>query len=535
MQVEEGGTLVVGAKEVEVTSESSEKEWEQLISRARQEAREEKAAKAEGKGKRAEASLPLWLQSAADQTVAAAGDSAADQNNKPFKVPNRTATCVPNFKSHTVACGKPMFDPLKEGALVMPKPPPGHFLRQDENRLVDVVVDPLLSNQLRAHQKQGLVFLYQKVLGFTKVRTGNSEVVVEGAILADEMGLGKSLQTVALVWTMLRQSPISGTQLARKVLLVAPSSLLKNWQKEFRKWLGSERILIHIADTGDKVTQFRSYSAAPILLVSYEMMVRTLEDLKKVSWDLVVCDEAHRLKNNDTKASGSLAKLPCRRRVLLTGTPVQNDLGEFYSLVEAVCPGLLGSRQSFHKSVEIPVEVGRQPAASEEEKKKGRDVMEALELATKQIVLRRTQEVINKFLPPKTVNVVFCRPSSYQRDLYKREVSALLPTVLSDSGQHLAAISRLRKLCNGSGLLQDVSSRGRALSWEEQAGKLATLTCLLLGLVADGSGEKMVLVSLHTTTLDLLANLCDRHSVSWLRLDGSTQPSLRQGLVDRLG
>jgi len=216
---------------------------------------------------------------------------------------------------------------------------------------------------------------------------------------------------------------------------------------------------------------------------------------------------------------------------VLTGTPVQNDLGEFYSLVEAVCPGLLGSRQSFHKSVELPVELGRQPSASEEEKKRGGDVMGALELATKQIVLRRTQEVINMFLPPKTVNVVFCRPSSSQSELYKREVSALLPSVLSDPGQHLAAISRLRKLCNGLSLLQDV--RGSAVSWEEQAGKLATLTCLLLGLVADDAGEKIVLVSLHTSTLDLLSSLCNRHSVSWLRLDGATQPSIRQGLVDR--
>ena len=518
---------------MEVTSESSEMEWEQLVIRARQEAKKEKAAKAEGKGMKVDASLPLWLESAANQTSAIHEDETGGQTNRPFQVPTRSATLVPNFNSHTVASGKPMFDPLKEGALVMPNPPPGHHLRQDENRLVDVVVDPLLSNQLRSHQRQGVVFLYEKVLGFTKVRAGSSEVLIEGAILADEMGLGKSLQTVTLVWTMMRQSPVSGTQLARKILLVSPSSLLKNWQNEFRKWLGSERITIHIADTGDKVAQFRSYSAAPILLVSYEMMVRTLEDLKKVTWDLVVCDEAHRLKNNDTKASGSLAKLPCRRRVLLTGTPIQNDLGEFYSLVEAVCPGLLGSRQSFHKSVEIPVEAGRQPSASKEEKKKGRDVMEALELATKQIVLRRTQEVINKFLPPKTVNVVFCRPSSYQRDLYKREVSALLPTVLSDPGQHLAAISRLRKLCNGPSLLQDVGFGGFASSWEEQAGKLATLTCLLLELVADGSGEKMVLVSLHTSTLDLLASLCDRHSVPWVRLDGSTPPSLRQGLVDR--
>ena len=132
-----------------------------------------------------------------------------------------------------------------------------------------MVVDPYLGQQLRPHQRAGVLFLYSRLLGFAKVKglTG-AEQTVQGAILADEMGLGKTLQTVAIVWTLLKQSPIAGSLIARKVVVVAPSSLLKNWEKEFRKWLGNERITIHVADTGDKVAQFRSYGSAPVLLLS---------------------------------------------------------------------------------------------------------------------------------------------------------------------------------------------------------------------------------------------------------------------------
>ena len=289
-----------------------------------------------------------------------------------------------------------------------------------------MVVDPYLSQQLRPHQRSGVLFLYSRLLGFTKVQgLEGEEQTVEGAILADEMGLGKTLQTVTIVWTLLKQSPIAGTQVVKKVLVVAPSSLLKNWEKEFRKWLGNERITIHIADTGEKVAQFRSYGSAPVLLLSYEMMVRCFKELLQVPWDLVVCDEAHRLKNSSSQGATCLASLPCKRRLLLTGTPVQNDLGEFWCLLEAAAPGLLGARQQFSKMVEGKVETARQPGASEQEQLEGRKAMEMLELMTKQLVLRRTAEVVKNFLPPKTVNVVFCRPLPAQADIYASEVETL--------------------------------------------------------------------------------------------------------------
>ena len=448
---------------------------------------------------------------------------------KPFRVPGRVNGEFAQFtRERRVAPGQPMFDPVRPGALVLPRPPPGHALHTE--RLVDVVVDPFVSRHLRPHQREGIAFLYPVLLGFRLLQGEAGMAAVEGAVLGDEMGLGKTLQTVGLVWTLLKQSPVAGATLARKVLIVAPSSLLRNWEAEFRKWLGSERLTIHVADTGEKVAQFRSYNTAPVLILSYEMLVRAEAEVKRIGWDFIVCDEAHRMKNAAIKTSAALAGLACKRRLLLTGTPIQNDLGEFYNLLELACPGLLGTRQQF-RQLEAAVEAGRRPDCETEERETGRAAMAGILETAGKVMIRRTSAAISRHLPPRTVSLVFCRPGEYQARLYSRAAVDLL-----ESGQagpaHLAAIQTLRKLCNAPGLVGEVAGAGAGgpPTWEEQAGKLAVLTCLLLGLEA--THEKMVIVSLSTATLDLLADLCSRYSVSTCRLDGSTPPAARQGLVN---
>jgi len=521
-ELEDGGRLGVGGKEIEVTGDADAVMWDKMIKQGAAQIVSLKNKKKE---------MPDLPQVPEISPVVT--HSPAVNKFKPFKIPGRLNSTYDQFTpERKVQAGVAMFDPGRADALVMPRPPDGHALHMEGN-LVDVVVDPFISKHLRPHQRVGVLFLYSNLMGFKRLVLEDREMIVQGAILGDEMGLGKTLQTVTLVWTMLKQSPVAGSVLARKVLIVAPSSLLKNWEAEFRKWLGSERITIHIADTGEKVAQFRSYNSAPILVMSYEMLVRTLPEVQKISWDLVVCDEAHRMKNSTIKTSHSLGQIACRRKLLLTGTPVQNDLGEYFNLVDAACPGLLGTRAKF-KEVESMVELGRQPEASNEQQEEGRIAMERLGASTKQIILRRTSDVINKYLPPKTVNVVFCRPSPYQARVYTSMVEKLLDRVVSQPGLHLAAISSLKKICNAPCLVEDVPSlaSGGPHTWEEQAGKLATVTCLLVQLV-NSTQEKMVLVSLSTSTLDLLASLCEKYNISTCRLDGSTPPHTRQNLVDR--
>ncbi|KAF2348731.1 Helicase C-terminal [Trinorchestia longiramus] len=183
------------------------------------------------------------------------------------------------------------------------------------------------------------------------------ESLASGCILADEMGLGKTLQCIALVWTLLKQNPWGGGGVVKRVLVVAPSSLTANWGKEFHKWLGKERLQVYVVDNNNKasmgsdchlislmcasvnktyhkcsyafqVEDFFRQQWSSVLVVSYDQLLRSQDLLCRPSngFGLVICDEGHRLKNPTSKTSAALAALPIARRVLLTGTPVQNDL-----------------------------------------------------------------------------------------------------------------------------------------------------------------------------------------------------------------
>ena len=521
--LEDGGRLGVGNKEVEISGAVDSRAWHNAL-----------ALKQTSLSKSASESTDSKEETPSESRSQPYQASSHKINFKPFQVPSRVNTKLTSFvPERRVQPGQAMFDVNRPGALVLPRPAASHPLHVPD-KLVDVVVDPFISKQLRQHQKDGVLFLYSNLLGFKSITSEGEVFPIHGAILADEMGLGKTLQTVSLIWTFLKQSPIAGKVLAKKVLIVTPSSLLKNWENEFRKWLGSERVTIHIADTGDKVTQFRSYTTAPILMLSYEMLVRTESELSQVTWDLVVCDEAHRMKNATIKTSNCLSQIRCTRKLLLTGTPVQNDLIEFYNLVDLACPGVLGSRAKFSREIESRVEVSRQPGASLEDIEEGEIAIEKLKNITNYVILRRTSDILDKFLPPKTVYIVICRATAYQERVYMATVARMMESLGGgNTGQHLAAITSLRKICNAPSLVETLPgpSQGGPDTWEEQSGKLATLTCLLLQLV-QSTQEKIVLVSLTTSSLDLLQSLCEKYSVSWARLDGSTPPKSRQSIVN---
>ena len=182
----------------------------------------------------------------------------------------------------------------------------------------------------------------------------------------------------------------------------------------------------------------------------------------------------------------------------------------------------------------MKIDLGQQPDASVELKEEGRRAMEQLGESTKQIILRRTSDVINKFLPPKTVNVVFCRPSNYQASVYSSMVDRMMDTVVSHPGMHLASISKLKKVCNAPSLVENLpsTSAGGPATWEEQSGKLSVTTCILLQMMHE-TNERLVLVSLSTSTLDMLASLCEKYNIPSCRLDGSTPPQSRQAMVDK--
>uniref|UniRef100_A0A8C9W0J3 RAD54 homolog B n=1 Tax=Scleropages formosus TaxID=113540 RepID=A0A8C9W0J3_SCLFO len=450
----------------------------------------------------------------------------------------------------------PRHDPLAPGALVMPRPTENHQWTFNQGGLpvVDVVVDPHLTSRLRPHQREGVLFLYECVMGMRATRR-------HGAILADEMGLGKTLQCITLVWTLLRQGPYGSHPVARRALVVTPGSLVKNWAAEFNKWLGKERIGVFTVDQDHRVEEFLSSPRFTVLVISYEMLLRSVEQVSRVEFGLVVCDEGHRLKNSNIKTSTALSSLACNRRIILTGTPVQNDLQEFYAIIEFVNPGVLGSPSAYRKVYEEPIVRSRQPSATEEEKRLGEERAAELNCLTGLFILRRTQEIINRYLPPKLEWIVFCRPSQLQLEVYRkllthRVVRACLQGALENS-PHLVCIGALKKLCNhpsllyatekGDSIAQDPSESTLYQGLEElfpegysaggfhtaHSGKLLVLCDLLAAVKEFSPSDRVVLVSNYTQTLDLLQDLCGHLGYSFCRLDGQTPVAQRQRLVDR--
>jgi DNA repair and recombination protein RAD54B len=188
------------------------------------------------------------------------------------------------------------------------------------------------------------------------------------------------------------------------------------------------------------LTRIGLFCSLQVLIISYEMLLRNLETVQKVKFDVLVCDEAHRLKNTDIKTTSSVMSIDTRRRIALTGTPIQNDLGEFFAIVEFCNPGVIGTPGVFRRVYEEPIVRSKQPDATTEERKLGE--ARALELArlVSLFCLRRTDEINNRYLPPKHEAVLLCRPTELQTTVYRSLLSSrFVKSCLHASQSRLAA------------------------------------------------------------------------------------------------
>ncbi|XP_029805030.1 DNA repair and recombination protein RAD54-like isoform X3 [Suricata suricatta] len=455
--------------------------------------------------------------------------------SKPFKIP------IPNYQGplgsralglKRAGIRRALHDPLEEGALVLFEPPllSAHDqLKLDKEKLpVHVVVDPILSKVLRPHQREGVKFLWECV---TSRRIPGSH----GCIMADEMGLGKTLQCITLMWTLLRQSPECKPEID-KAVVVSPSSLVKNWYNEVGKWLGG-RIQPLAIDGGSKdeidqklegfMNQRGARVPSPILIISYETFRLHVGILQKGSVGLVICDEGHRLKNSENQTYQALNSLNTSRRVLISGTPIQNDLLEYFSLVHFVNSGILGTAHEFKKHFELPILKSRDAAASDADRQLGEER------------LRELTSIVNRLTPLQT-------------ELYKKFLRQAKPTEELREGKisvsSLSSITSLKKLCNHPALIYDkcVEEEGgfegaleifppgyssKALE-PQMSGKMLVLD-YILAVTRSRSSDKVVLVSNYTQTLDLFEKLCRARRYLYVRLDGTMSIKKRAKVVER--
>jgi DNA repair and recombination protein RAD54 and RAD54-like protein len=339
--------------------------------------------------------------------------------------------------------------------------------------------------------------------------------------------------------------------------VVCPSSLVSNWANEFDKWLGKacqpKRVVIH-KGAQEGLSQLRAYTQkmkqqlkhqpGQVLIVSYELFRRNANEFSFPSGQtvgLLICDESHLLKSasGTTQTLGALESLPADVRLCITATPIQNNLSEFYSLATFCCPGVLGSDLAeFRKYFERPIAAANQRNASSEQLALGRTRSKELEELSKTFMLRRLQkDVLTSLLPPRSVILLFCRPSTRQCQLYRALTQGKCAggNSMADA---LTTLTSLRQLCShpfchetkafatGNRGLSNDNPNGLTLS-----GKFVVLNELVTQIRLHAPDDKVVIVSNFTSALSIIESLIlEPRQLSFVRLDGTTKD--RQAIVD---
>ncbi|CAN5298505.1 hypothetical protein BH11CYA1_BH11CYA1_22240 [soil metagenome] len=328
-----------------------------------------------------------------------------------------------------------------------------------------------------------------------------------GGILADDMGLGKTVQTLAHILLEKQEG-----RLTKPYLIVCPTSVLPNWISEIAKFTPS---LVATPLYGpNRQDYFARIAKSDIVLTTFPLVNRDLKVLGEQHWKAVILDEAQFIKNANTLVARAVTALKADFRLCLTGTPVENNLGEIWSQFNFLMPGFLGDRQSFRDNYRTPIE--REGSA---------EVQKKLAERIRPFLLRRKKENVAKDLPEKTIIVKKFDISGAQRDLYETMRVAMYYKVqkaLESKGlarSHiliLEAMLKLRQVCCDPRLLPLEMAQS-----VEQSAKLELLLLMLEQLVAEG--RKILLFSQFTSMLDLIIPELEKRKITFVQIRGSTK------------
>ena len=326
-------------------------------------------------------------------------------------------------------------------------------------------------------------------------------------ILADDMGLGKTVQTLAhLAAEREKQSRLPS-------LVIAPTSVVPNWTAEAEKFTPHLKVLT--LQGKDRATGFAEIAAADIVLTSYPLLTRDFDELVRQKWHVVVLDEAQYIKNPKALSAQNACKLKSAHRLCLSGTPMENHLGELWSLMRFLMPGFLGDEKSFNSHVRRPIE-----------RERSADAQLVLNRRVSPLILRRTKDQVATELPAKTVLIHGIDLTKKQTDLYeavraamdKRVRDAIAAQGLAKS--HIVvldALLKLRQICCHPQLLKSAAAQKVA-----ESAKLAYLCDELLPTLLE-EGRRILLFSTFTSMLALIEKHLLGENIPYLKLTGQTQ------------
>ncbi len=325
-----------------------------------------------------------------------------------------------------------------------------------------------------------------------------------GACLADDMGLGKTVQTIAF----LLYKAAEGAS-----LVVAPASVLMNWSRELARFAPSLKVTV-LNEQDDRAVALTGLGEYDVVLTTYGLLVREKEALTAVEWNVICLDEAHTIKNRGTKMSEAAMSLKSGSRVILTGTPVQNYLGELWNLFQFLNPGLLGSYEAFSQKFIIPVE-----------NLQDKDRQSQLKRMIQPFMLRRTKSEVVEELPEKTeifrsVPMSASEAVAYEAMRLKAKNELEQDTRMNMNA--LAAITRLREAACAMPLVRN--------GWTEEPTKVSALRELVGDIIS--GGNSVLVFSQFTGFLDIVSAMLEKEGVQHFYLQGSTPLKKRQEMVN---
>ncbi|XP_050371450.1 protein PHOTOPERIOD-INDEPENDENT EARLY FLOWERING 1 isoform X2 [Argentina anserina] len=296
----------------------------------------------------------------------------------------------------------------------------------------------LLKFPLREYQHIGLdwlVTMYEKRLN---------------GILADEMGLGKTIMTIALLAHLACEKGIWGPH-----LIVVPTSVMLNWETEFLKWCPAFKILTYFGSAKERKLKRQGWlkpNSFHVCITTYRLVIQDAKVFKRKKWKYLILDEAHLIKNWKSQRWQTLLNFNSKRRILLTGTPLQNDLMELWSLMHFLMPHIFQSHQEFKDWFSNPIS-----GMVEGQEKVNKEVLDRLHNVLRPFILRRLKRDVEKQLPMKHEHVVYCRLSRRQRNLYEDFIASSETQATLASTNFFGMISiimQLRKVCNHPDLFE---------------------------------------------------------------------------------
>ncbi|WP_375316829.1 DEAD/DEAH box helicase [Spiroplasma endosymbiont of Virgichneumon dumeticola] len=336
-----------------------------------------------------------------------------------------------------------------------------------------------------------------------------------GGILADEMGLGKTLQTISYIAQEYEENPSM-----KPILIIGPASIIYNWESEFNKFAPHIKTIVIAGDKATRKSILSDHQNYQVLITSYPLLRRDFTQYESLSFSHCFIDEAQHIKNPTSLNAKATKDINAPIRFALTGTPIENNLTELWSIFDFVLPGFLLSHHKFKKQYETPIV-----------KNEDKLLLNELNSKVQPFILRRLKKDVTLELPDKIENKIIIEMTDRQKKMYSAYVSAAkkdLDATIDTKGFNqskikiLAVLTMLRQICCDPSILNE--------GYANESSKIDALKDMLSELI--GLGHKILIFSQFTCVLKNIAPICEKLNINFLYLDGSTKTQSRLAMVE---